>query len=192
MRTNYLWILLTTFIIYSCEKDDNSNENLSKNPPETPEAVSYDLDDDSVNDIKIEYRQFTWDGINSSGDGISGLIEPLNESSILQKQNEYTLFNKLNDTIRINTTEPYYWEKYLDPDLVSISNSSVNDYLWPIEWKIQSNLNLDLDSYYLGIMINNSNSNLIGWIKITINKSTGDIQILDKKFTAEEFIVIGK
>ncbi|MFB6344073.1 hypothetical protein ACE1ET_20310 [Saccharicrinis sp. FJH62] len=190
MKTKYIWIIFTTFIICSCEKDDNSNENLSKNPPETPEAVSYDLNDDSVNDIKIEYRWFTWDGINSSGDGISGLIEPLNESSILLKQNEYTLFNKLNDTIRINTTEPYYWEKYLAPAFVSISNSSVNDYLWPSEWKIQSNLNLD--SYYLGIVINNSNNNLIGWIKITINKSTGDVQILDKKFTTEEFIVIEK
>ena len=190
MKTNYLWIILIAFILCSCEKNDNSDENLSKNPPKIPEAVNYDLNDDSIDDIKIEYSWFTWDGINSSGDGISGSLEPLNESSVLLKQHDYTLFSKLNDTIKINTNDPYYWAKYLTPDLVSISTSSINDYLWPNEWEIKSNMTLD--SYYLGIKINNNNSNLIGWIKIRIDKSTGDIQILDKKFTSEELIVIGK
>lgn len=190
MKINFLLIPIFVFALFSCEKDDQSNDNLSKKTPEPPKAVKYDLNDDSVDDINIDYSWFTWDGINSSGGGISGLIEPLNESSVLLKRNEYTLFSESNDTIRINTNEPYYWEKYLDPDLVSISNSSVNDYLWPNEWKIKSNKTMDF--YYVGIKIEIDNSNMIGWIKIKIDKSTGNIMILDKKFTTEEYIVIGK
>lgn len=186
MKSNFLWIILIALAFCSCEKDDNSNENLSKNPPQIPEAINYDLNDDSVDDIRIEYSWFTWDGINSSGDGISGEVKPLNDCSILFKHKEYSLFIEFNDTIKANINEPYYWEKYLSRDLVSISNSSDNEYLWPNEWIIQSGLSLDF--YYLGLEINN----LIGWIKVEVDKSTGTIQVVDKKFTTAEFILVGK
>lgn len=186
MKTSYLCIVSIAFILCSCEKD----ENLSNNPLNMPKAVKYDLNDDSIDDIIIEYSLYEWDGTNSSGSGIAGSLQTLNGNSVLLKQNDYTLFNRLNDTIKINTKEPYYWAKDSNPFLVSISNSSDNDYLWPSEWKIQSNLNLD--SYYLGIMITNDNNNQIGWIKMEINKSSGKIQISDKNFSSEEFIVIGK
>ena len=186
MKTYYFMIIFVAFCLFSCEKEDKSNDDLSinppdlsKNPPETPDAMNFDLNDDSVDDIKIEYRWIAWDGINSSGYIISGTIEPLNKSSILLKRDKNPLFNELNDTIRFNTNEPYYWEKYLHQSIVSISNSSVNDYLWPNEWRIHSNMTMD--SYYLGIRINN-NSQLVGWIQIQIDKSTGAIQILNKKF----------
>ncbi len=188
MKTNYLLLLFVPFILFGCE-DEESNDVFSKNPPETPEAVNYDLNDDSANDIKVDYRWFTWDGIKSSGDGIYGLIEPLNESSILLKRNVYTLFNELNDTIRLSPNEPYYWEKYLLP-VVSILNSSVDNYLWPKAWKIQSNKTVD--SYYLGIKMNKNNTPLVGWIQLKIDTSTGAIQILDKRFTTEDYIVIEK
>jgi len=177
-------------MLCSCKKDDNSDGNLSKNPPKTPEPVNYDLNDDSVDDIKIEYSWFTWDGINCSGEGISGSLEPLSGSSVLSKRNDYTLFNKLNDTIKINTNEPYYWEKYSNSVLITIMNSTENDYLWQNEWSVRSGMTLD--TYYLGIKLNVNDNNLVGWIRIKINKLTGGIQVLEKKFTTEEFIVVGK
>lgn len=189
MKKYYLSSILICFVLFSCEKDE-TNDNMSEYPPILPETVYYDFNGDSINDFYIAYRWFTWDGYNCSGDAISGLIEPLNENSILLKQNEYTLFNMLNDTIRLNPDEPYYWEKYLPPHLVTISNSSVNGYLWPKDWRILSNKTLD--SYYLGVTINENNHQLVGWIKLKIYKSSGSIQIIDKKYSSEGYIVIDK
>lgn len=192
MKTNYLLILIIISILYSCEKDNKSNDlnRVLSEAPEVPKAMNCDLNGDSFNDIKVEYYWFTWDGVNCSGDGVSGTIKPFNGSSILLKRNEYALFNKLNDTINVNVSEPYYWEKYINTNLVAISNSSVNAYLWPDEWKVQSNMSLD--SYYLGVKIDKGTSTQLGWIKIKINKSTGEIEIIDKKFVTSEYIVIGK
>jgi hypothetical protein len=190
MKTNLIFTPILLLTLFSCEMTNQSFDNYSKIPPKIPNAVKYDLNDDSVDDINIDYRSFTWDGINCAGNGISGVIEPLNQCSILLKYNEYILFNELNDTIRVNTNEPYYWEKYLSSDMVSISSSSFNDYLWQNEWRIHSNKTMDY--YYLGIKIANENINMIGWIKMKIDKSTGVIKILNKKFSTEEYIVIGK
>lgn len=183
MKTNYLLILSIIFIQFSCDNDDFDL-------PKTPKAVNYDLNRDSHDDIRIEYQLFTWDGINSSGDGISGYIKPLNGTSIWVKQTEYSLFNKLNDTIALNPKKPYYWEDFLDALIVSASYSSVNKHAWTSEWRIHTKTAMDF--YYLGIRINKNKKNLIGWIKIKVNQSTGQIQIVDKEFTEKDFIVIGK
>jgi hypothetical protein len=185
MKTYYLIIISFLVVALGCEKD----KDLSKTPPETPQLVKYDLNDDSADDFTIEYRWFTWDGINSSGDGISGTIEPLNQNSILFKRKGVTLFNQLNDTIKMEVTEPLYWETF-QADLISISNSSENNYLWPNEWKIQSNTTQS--SYYLGVKLKENESFLIGWVKFRIEKSTGEIQIIDKKLTSDSYIVIDK
>jgi hypothetical protein len=189
MKTYYFLLLFLVITLLSCEKD-KQDEELSKNPPETPEAISYDLNNDAVNDIKVYYSSFTWDGFNCSGDGISGLIETLNDNAVLMQQNEYRLFNQFKDTLRINAAGPYYWEEYIRLALVSITNSSVNGYLWPKEWSIQSKP--IQDSYYLGIIIKENNTPLIGWLKLKLDQSSGSIKIVDKKFTSENFIVIDR
>lgn len=186
MKPIYLLIFFIIFSLYSCEKDEKS-DSLSKTPPKLPAATNYDLNDDSINDIRIEYGYFTWDGLQSSGDGIAGSIKPLNGSSILQKHDNLPLFNTINETISISTNEPFYWETILVFPLVRLLTE---DNYWPNVWKISSNMTMDF--YYLGITINKNNSNLLGWIKIKIDKSNGYIQIVDKKFTTESFIVIGK
>lgn len=190
MKNNYLLILCMASMLYGCKKDEQSSVTLSADPPKMPATATYDLNNDSSDDIKIEYRGFTWDGYRSSGDGISGLIEPLNETALWLKRDDYTLFAKVNDTIKLSPKEPYYWEKYSNPDLVSISNSSANNYLWPNRWIIMSNMTLD--AYYVGIKLSKNDGNLLGWIKMTIDQSTGGIRIVDKKFTRNEYIVIGK
>lgn len=185
MKKKQLWILLTIFIFCSCVKDDK----LSENPPEIPESVNYDLNDDSVDDIRIRYSLFTWFGTNINGEGISGGLETLNGSSVLSKRYGYTLFNKLNDTIRIEPSDPYYWGEDSYSLLVKNYNYTYGD-LWPNEWEIMSDM--ILDNYYLGIKLKVCDSILLGWIRIKINKFTGGIHVLEKKFTTEEYIVIGK
>lgn len=185
MKTIKLLLSIIIFMAYSCEKDDKSNNQLSK-IPRAPASVNVDLNGDSLDDIKMEYRMFLWDGVNSSGEGVEGSIEPLNGNSVLQKQNDYSLFNTLGDTIRKNTTEPYYWQMNTSIRVVSISTRE--DFSLPDEWEIKSAMNLNY--YYLGIRINTNGVDEIGWIKIKINKTNGDIHIVDKKFTTSERIVI--
>lgn len=194
MKSKYLLIIFAGFVLFNCEKEHQLNGDIRKNPPNIPESVNYDLNDDTIDDIMIVHRWYIWDGFNSSGDrisgeGISGLIETLNGSSIFEKWLECIFFLKQNDTIRLNLNEPFFWNNTNYPILVSIENSPENDYLWPNEWEIICNMNLD--SHYLGIKIENNNVQLIGWIQLTIDKATGAIQLLDRKFTTEEFIVVG-
>ncbi len=189
MKLNFLLILIFALAFFSCEKDNEENTGLRKNPPKVPRSVTYDLNDDSIDDIKIEYNDFVWDGDSTSGQMYAGAIETLNECSVLLKRDEYELFLESNDTIEINVNEPFYWEKYTYVDLVTIWNSSANEYLWPNEWKIQSNMIMDF--YYVGIKIKSGDNYFVGWIKLKIDDSNGRIKILNKKFTSEEYIVIG-
>ncbi|MCX6223111.1 MAG: hypothetical protein NTZ69_19280 [Bacteroidia bacterium] len=186
MKTLYSLIICLFLIPYSCKKSDD----LGTNPPKTPEMVMYDFNDDLVNDFSVKYTQVTWDGLNDCGDGIHGEITQLNQNPILKKLNDYSLFLQLNDTIKSDVSLPEYWEKYSGAGLVFISNSSKNNHLWQNEWGISSK-NLQ-DTYYLGISINKNGSQLIGWLKLKIDKSSGRIQIADKKFTSGNFIVIDR
>ena len=185
MKAYYVITISSVLLLYSCKKDDN----LSKTPPQIPQAVEYDFNDDAIHDFMIEYRWFTWDGINSSGDGISGIISPLHQNLILRKRNEPAFFNQLHDTIQKDVEEPLYWENF-QADLVSISNSSANNYLWPNAWGVHTTDSQD--QYYLGITIKENENFLIGWLKFNIDKSTGTIQITDKKLSSGNIVIIDK
>ena len=152
--------------------------------------MRYDLNGDSEDDIAIEYRLFTWDGVGCSGDGYGGIVVPLNQNEILLNQNEKPLFIRLNDIIYKDVTEPLYWEKDVPPYVVSISNSSLNNYLWPNEWNIQSNYNQY--TYYLGLIINKGDVQQLGWIKLSIDRFTGQILIVDKTFTTNGSIEVDR
>lgn len=190
------YLLLIIFIAFfsSCEKD----EDFVKKSLELPERTYNDLDDDSIIDITIYYNRF-WslrlNGSGADGEGIVGSLEPLNNCSILKKEYGLTFFNKVGDVIRrepgryfwaptdLEDTARYYW------DAVSIY-SSYDDETWPDEWSIESDL--DLDYYYMGIRITDESNDQIGWIKLDIDKSTGIINIIDKRFTTDDSIVISE
>jgi hypothetical protein len=181
----YLFIFTVALVLSGCQKDNS----LSKDAPELPQTSVYDLNGDSVEDIKIEYLRMTWDGVNASGDLISGMLVPLNGSSILLKKDEPALFSKSNDTIKTESEEPLYWEKNLHPHLVTVSNSSENGFLWPNKWSIYSNL--VLKTYFFGIKTSN-NDKLLGWVEVKIDVTTGAVRIINKKFTSDSYIIVGK
>lgn len=184
MKTCFLIVVLGV-ALWGCKKD----ETLDHNIPERPEKVTYDLDGDAIDDITIEYINFTWDGINSSGMGLSGTVYPLNGASVLSKSNEPTLFIKINDTIKMNMNPPFHWETNRHKDLVTISDLWKDSEHWPA-WHIHSPEIMKL--YFLGIKINTNDTPKIGWIQLQIDESTGAIKLTAKKFTTTEYIIAGK
>jgi len=71
---------------------------------------------------------------------------------------------------------------------VDITNSSKG--IWPNEWTIRNNS--ASESYYLGIRLKENNSFLVGWLKLDIDKTTGEIKIIDKNLTSNNYILIDK
>jgi hypothetical protein len=186
MKTMYLYAFCLLAIVSGCE----SNENEPIPDFESPEGAQYDFDEDGINDFSIDYNTFVWDGVNSSGWGVAGLLKPLNENSILHKRDvnyvTAALFSKKNDVITADISLPLEWETYharladiYDPD------KNVNQV-----WNIHS-ANAP-DSYYLGIKIKKENGFLIGWVKLEIDKATGQISIVDKKLTTDNSILIDR
>lgn len=183
-----LFTILCTF--YSCEKEEELSETLRLSPPRVPKDMNIDLNNDAIDDLKIYYASFTWDGINSSGSGIAGIVEPINNSAILVNRHEKPLFNQIQDTIKLKVSEPLSWEMYVRPELVNTSNLPEKNNLWPKDWNIMSSESFG--NYYLGIKLQSSSNPLIGWLKFDIDKATGVIQLVDQEFTSGKFVVINR
>ena len=180
--------LLCLLVFASCE-NDGDEKGMTKTEPQPPPSVNYDLNNDAINDFTISYSMFVWDGIYSSGFGYSGTIKPLNENLLLGKRdaqlNMLTLLSRFNNTISREVSTPFEWNSY-QTTLVSITGSANNT--WPGEWTIQSDTALDF--YYLGVKMKENDHFLTGWIKLEINKATGEIKIVNKKLTPNDSIVI--
>ena len=183
---------LILFLHNSCRKSTSEiNGNIpkqTKTQPTIPQTVDFDFNDDQIYDFEIEYSNFTWDGINCSGDGISGNFKPLNQNTILLRTNERTLFLQYNDTIKNTAENPSYWDNFR-ACVVSISTLPDGN-LWPIEWSVQSNQNQQV--YYLGIKVVVKSGYSIGWLKLQVDKTSGIVEIKDKKITNASFIIVGK
>jgi hypothetical protein len=185
MKNLLILSALLLLIATGCSKDQADNGN---NPPGTPDPKYYDFDNDGIDDFIIEYIRFTWDGVGASGDGLAGRIVPLNGNLILTNHNEFTLFNEKNDILRIEVEPPLDWISF-GQDLVMMQNSSENGFLWPDEWAILSRE--PEISYYLGLIIQREIPR-IGWIKLMIQTSSGNIRITDKEFTKSDHILISR
>ncbi|MCB0688572.1 MAG: hypothetical protein KDC53_18670 [Saprospiraceae bacterium] len=185
MRSNALSLLLVfNLLVLSCVKD----EQLSQSPPITPEILSFDLNEDASDDIMFDYSWSIADGPDDSWEIIYRTVKPLNGTFILMNPGDDLLSLQRHDTVRANPGDTYLWKKNRTANLLSISNGPNKNSLWANKWDVESNL--DLDNYYLGIKLNDGTDQLIGWIKLSLDRSTAEVQILDKKFTSEAFIVI--
>ena len=184
------WIVALLFVVstfYNCTKVIPENESLSKDPPTFPQPREYDFNNDQTIDFKVAYSQYTWDGFNTSGDGISGQFIPVNQNMILAKSNALPLFLQYNDTIKAEVINPLNWKNY-QTEIVAISTTV--DYNWQKYWSARSAQKSD--SYYLGVKIINNNEKLIGWLKFQVDTINGSFSITDKSFTDKNFIVAGK
>jgi hypothetical protein len=191
MKTGYtIFICSLLLISLSCESDKEDGINGTPEVPETPQTVALDVNDDGVDDFELQYGMFVWDGVGVSGFGISGRIDPLNENSLLfirdAEMYSHTLFNKRGDTINKDAAAPLEWN-IMSAELVTISD--MNN-LWPLEWNIMSE-NAP-DSYYVGVKVKDGSEFMIGWLKLEINKDTGEAFVTDMEVTAEDEIVIDR
>lgn len=185
---NTLLAFFLILLLNNCEKDKSEDIGLSKTLPQSPQMTYYDLNDDLVNDFKLEYQIYTWDGINSSGDGISADFQALNQSLILRKADHFSLFLAPGDTIKNVIEPPFYWDEYM-ASLVSISTLT-DAYVWASEWKIHCDQ--DQDFYYLGIKLRKDNSYSLGWMKLQIDTSNGVVVFVEEKFSNDDYILVGK
>ncbi len=190
MKTHYFVLLIFGILvigIFGCEKarDTNTDQKIdgSKEPPEIPASDSLDINGDAITDFVIDYPWYVWDGVNASGDGISGRVEPLNGNMVLGDYYRGYIFSNQDDTIFSDVSAPLEWDN-LGADVVSIATTA--GYFWPEHWRILSNLYSE--RYYLGIKLNGKP----GWLEMQIDSLTGGIVITDKNTTEDDYIIVGK
>ncbi len=187
MKIYSLFIISLSIIICSCNKDndDTLDSNLL-----IPQKANVDLNNDSIDDFIVHFVWGPWEGVNNSGYYLTGDIEPQNDNLLLSKQNKNAFFIQQNDTIKVELSDSLSW-KNTSIHFVTMSNDLLKEnYSWPTEWIIQNHNSFE--SYFIGIKLIENNSSLIGWMKIEISSSTGEIKISDKQITSDEYIVINK
>lgn len=195
-KVSILFFLPLLWIVVCCEDNGNNDgiqivEGSGPNNPAVPDAIDYDLNADSVNDFQIDYILGSWDGVDSSGQFISGFLESLNESTVLVRTDgngsAQILFNTPQDTIWRAPKEPFKWNDVSEPlTLVEITQAA--DGIWPDAWSVNSEFNSN--PYYLGIRVEENTDFLVGWIKLEINKTNGEIEFLQFRLTPDDYIVI--
>lgn len=166
----------------------DSPVNFNSGKPKTPNDQEWDLDSDSVLDFKISYTRFGWENLDVHGEGIQGSIFPINENKVYAKGIGLTLFLRPKDSVFLHPKGKHNWSDFDNNTILCIANSSKHNFLWQNEWDIQSKARFEY--YYLALLIKNSEKRQVGYIKLSLNSKTGQIQIVDKKFTTKEFIII--
>jgi len=180
--------LISVSLLVSCEK----KKDIEPIQYETIEPVQHetreiDINQDLINDFKISYSGYTWDGIgpNGTGMGIDGYLIPLSKTVILKKLNSESLFSRVNDTIKQQMSQPYSWDS-TKLNLVSIK-TSLNKYVNP--W-VPNSAEIK-DFYYIAFKISVDDRDILGWMKISIDKYTGLIDVKASQTSEQDFITIG-
>ncbi len=189
MKNSLIYLgLISVALLVSCEK----KKDIEPIQYETIEPVQHetreiDINQDLINDFKISYSGFTWDGIgpNGTGMGIDGYLLPLNKAVILKKLDSESLFSRVNDTIKQQMSNPYSWDS-TKLNLVSIK-TSLNKYVSP--WVTNSAENKDF--YYIAFKLSVDDKDIIGWMKISIDKYNGLIEIKASQTSDQDSIIIG-
>ena len=189
MKNSLIYLgLISVALLVSCEK----KKDIEPIQYETIEPVQHetreiDINQDLINDFKISYSGFTWDGIgpNGTGMGIDGYLLPLNKAVILKKLDSESLFSRVNDTIKQQMSNPYSWDS-TKLNLVSIK-TSLNKYVNP--W-VPNSAEIK-DFYYIAFKISVDDRDILGWMKISIDKYTGLIDVKASQTSEQDFITIG-
>ncbi len=180
----YCLFIYVLIVFYSCK----NNDDLATHPPDIPDAVTFDLNDDGFDDIRFLVGP---DDVLTDGTvGYAGYIYALNEALLLlptENDTSWVFDNQLNDTIKKVESKSYTW---YPSNLGFISIDDSPEGIWPDEWTISGQKSSD--PYYLGIQIMENNDFMVGWLKLEINKNTAEVNLIDQQFTAEEYIVIRK
>ncbi len=177
----YICVLLPVFFL-SCNKD----EDVGSTPPELPEAVSFDLNQDGFDDV--EFRFSSDDVVTNGTFPLVGYVYPQNGALLMVSQistNSWILDGETNDIIRKGESPDFSWY----PSNLGFMHIDDNPQgLWPNEWNLSSQKSDN--PYYLGIQVKENENFLIGWLKLNINKKTAEITIVGSKVSQADSIII--
>lgn len=188
VRTIYTVIVFLAVLFSGCKKDSVEDEEQA-GMPEMPQSLKYDLDKNGTDDFELTYSLGVWDGVGASGMVILGHITPLNDNAALLKFEDGSgslLFNRINDTIHIIQNDPYEWTQGFSTYVVDIFQGA--DGNWPNEWRVQSEKTSN--PHYLAVLLRDNEDLKIGWLRLIIDKKSGQVTINKHKFSSGDYIVI--
>lgn len=171
-------ILINLVSVASCKKDD-----LTLSPTDYPSNYAIDINQDGIDDFFVEYNQLTTSDVPVSGSSIIGSINPGENISTLYSTSSGYLFLSQGDTIYQSPPANLNWYSY-SSDLVSKDWDNENG--WDDLWKVNSTQN----EYYFTFLLENGVNTELGWMKLEIDITNGEISVIDQSLSSSNFIVI--
>jgi hypothetical protein len=189
MKYCFSFIFIIAVFLVGCQDEEGLPEYSPRTATikDVPPSVDYDMNGDGINDFAVQYGKLIWDGVNSSGTGLTGRIRALGESAIFGRSGETELFLLPGDTVRRLALFPEMWDNF-SPEIVSITDAPYN--VWEDEWTIRGKSEQGFS--YVGIKLRDNGFFSVGWLKIQADKETGDIRVIEWEFRAESEIVIDR
>ena len=170
----FSFIIVSLLVFTSCSKDE-----INSNSPSIHDTIEIDIDEDGLEDFKIEYSYVDIEPLSLSDGtfGITGSLKPYGNNEILRHRDKKSLFLRNLDEIEESVTEPLNWRNTFSRTIVSIATKNAEGD-WPNKWEI--NADTSHPTYFLGLKLVNDNMNQLAWIEIEINKKDGTVSIVDK------------
>lgn len=162
-------------LLLSCQGDDSPPAVTNDNPPENPEIIQIDLDDNGTIDFKISYGWVEIDGDGPSSSAITAVIHCMDKNELLHKREAPNLFLRDLSNIQDDVESPLVWLN-IGFEIVSIYNDLERN--WPSIWEVASDENRS--SYFIGMKLIDDSESRRGWMELEIDINTGQIEIVRK------------
>lgn len=179
MKNALIYILGFSLLLLSCQKDPT----YTLTPTDYPANFDIDINQDGIVDFTCEYWQISTSDIPVSGSAIQGSLTPTENVSSLYKVYVDNLFLTPNDTIFDTDTSDYRW---MDGPADIITKSWNNNSGWDLQWEINSLEN----EYYFAFKLQNAGADQLGWLKLEMDVTTGEVTVVDQAITSASFLVI--
>lgn len=176
-----LILVFTILICFGCDDDQFEAKDI-------PDDLEIDLNQDGIVDFQIIYQKLSASAPVDPDPGpyelIRGKLVSQNGNQILKKEEAASILF-LNDInlIQTNLNPPLFWEVNADVNS-SIIVGIIQNFdrkTWPEEWNIKNDE--IKDSYLVGFkLFSNNNVSSLGFIELSIDNQTGQIEILNIKF----------
>jgi len=170
MKKHIPFYFLLLFYLVSC------NNNWSETPPEIPDTLTIDVDDDGQVDFVLEYF-FGYIFATDGDEQITGSFHPEGNNLVLHKTDHQNLFLRDVSEISEIVEEPLFWnDKGWSEEIIAIQNNTEG--LWPPEWELKSED--DHDTYFIGLKFASNNEIKVGWVELEFNVASGEAILVNK------------
>lgn len=183
-------ILFYTLWVFGCSKGDDSvewhsdefcNASFTENRFPLPAPKSFDLNGDGIDDIEI-FQEAHIVSTAFEDSRISTFMKPLRANRILIRP-------KAGIVDQGHVMHMAFPELFWTNGEQILARVSGCNGLYQKNWQVANTPN---KSTYRGIIINNKGVAQIVWMKLDINLSSGDVQLIDFEFSNDSSIVVGE